>query len=145
MAVARPRGTVAAAIGVGFAVAATLWLVLWPCFYIGVTATPMGPDGTGPRGERVCASLIGVNGWWVLGLLSVPVLLSVLGFLAARGGIRALVWGVLAVLLAFCVLGAFSVGLYYLPSVVALVVAAVRMGGRGPGQREEESTSERRT
>jgi hypothetical protein len=132
MAVARSRGTVAAAIGVGVAVAATLWLVLWPCSYVGVTATPAGPEGTGARGERVCASLIEVNGWWVLGLLSVPVILSVLGFLAARGRIRGLVWGIAVVLLAFCILGAFSVGLYYLPSVVALVVAAARMEGPPP-------------
>jgi hypothetical protein len=129
MVVARARGMVAAAIGVGIAVAATLWLVLWPCSYVGVTETPGGPDGTSARGERVCSSLIEVNGWWVVGLLSVPLFLSVVGFLAARGRIRRLVWGMAAVLLAFCIFGAFSVGLYYLPSVVALVVAAARMEG----------------
>jgi hypothetical protein len=122
----RPRGTVAAAVGVGLAVAATLWLVLWPCFYVGVTATPVEPGGTAPTGERVCASLIAVNGWWVLGLLSVPVGLTVFGFLAALGGIRWLVWGLSAVLLGFCVIGVFSVGVYYVPSLVALVVAATR-------------------
>lgn len=77
--------------------------------------------------RSACASLIEVNGWWVLGLLSVPVLLSIGGFLSARARIRGLVWAVAALLLAFGVPGAFSVGIYYLPSVVAMVVAATRM------------------
>jgi hypothetical protein len=127
MAAARPRGTVAAAIGVGAAMAATLWFVFSPCSYVGVRVAPAGPGRTGGVGERVCASLIEVNGWWVLGLLSVPVILSVLGFLAVRGRIRGPVWGMAAVLLAFCVVGALSVGLFYLPAVVALIVAAARM------------------
>jgi hypothetical protein len=133
----RPPGTVAVAAGVGLAVAATLWLVLWPCSYVGVTAVPADPVGPAPAAERVCASLIAANGWWVLGLLSVPVALTVVGLLASLGGIGWLVWGVAAVLLGFCVIGAFSVGLYYAPSVVALVVAAVRVGQYGPRRAEE--------
>jgi hypothetical protein len=120
----RAPGTVASAAGVALAVAATFWLVLQPCAYVGVTET----GGPIPTTERVCASLLAVNGWWVLGLLSVPVALTTIGLLAAIRRISWLVWGIAAVLLGFCVIGAFSVGLYYMPSVVALVVTAVRVG-----------------
>lgn len=111
--------------------AALLWLVLWPSFYQGAvaTATPSG----GPAGQptRTAASLIAVNGWWVLSLLLVPVVLSALGLLAATvvrhkpRPAAVLLWLSAVLLLGFCAAGAFSIGLSYLPAAAALLAAAL--------------------
>jgi hypothetical protein len=66
----------------------------------------------------------------------VPVAVSAIGVFTARRsertrGSRALMWFAGLFLLGFCVVGAFSVGVFYVPSAVALVSAAVL----GPGRR----------
>lgn len=122
------RRVSAAGAAVGLAVAATLWLALWPCAYSGVSTTPTVPgEGGAPVELRTCASLIQVNGAWVLALLFVPVVIGGAGYLAARMQRRGLVWGAMGLLLAFCLVGAFSIGIYYMPSVAALAVAAARL------------------
>ncbi|MCM4075977.1 hypothetical protein [Paractinoplanes hotanensis] len=72
------------------------------------------------------AGLLRQEGAWVVGLLAVPVLLSVLP-VAARAQ-RVLVWGSIALLAGFVLFSIASVGLVYLPALVMLVVAAVRQG-----------------
>ena len=44
--------------------------------------------------------------------------------LCRRRAARAVVWTSAAVLLVFCVLGLWSIGAYYLPAAIALLVAA---------------------
>ena len=64
---------------------------------------------------------------WVLlfpVLLTVPALATVL-FIHKRRAIRsAMLWGPAIVLLGLCVLAGFSIGLYYMPAALALIVAA---------------------
>ena len=103
---------VAAFGGLLLALAAGLGLALWPCAYQGIEATGGAPE------QQVCASVVQANGVGVLGVLALPVLLSVVGLVAARGRHR---W----LLVAFCVLALASIGLFYLPAAIALIIAVV--------------------
>jgi len=62
-----------------------------------------------------------VNGSWVVGLMMIPILISLvpLGFPGRPALIVATV-----LLWAFVVVGSFSIGLFYLPAAVALLLAA---------------------
>jgi hypothetical protein len=115
---------------------ALLFLVFWPAFYQGVQATPVFPNGPPPEQQevvRVSASLIEGTGWWVLRLLLVPVALTAVALaVALRANPRSLasklvVGACAGLLLGFCVMGAFSIGLFYLPAALALAAAAVVM------------------
>jgi hypothetical protein len=69
--------------------------------------------------------LVEVNGMSVLGVLAVPVLLAGVGLVAVGRRRRPILVVVTVAMLALCVLGLASVGLFYLPAAVALVVAVV--------------------
>jgi hypothetical protein len=114
------RGRLAAVVAIVLATVAGVWLVVWPCLYTGVTSSPRGDD------VHTCSSLIAENGAWVLALLAVPVVVTVLGFFAVVGRFRAVTWALALLLFALCILAAFSIGLFYLPSAIALIVAAAR-------------------
>ena len=80
---------------------------------------------------RTSATLVEVNGLYVLLLLLVPVLLtgstlfSIL-FAHKRQVIRvAMLWTPLVLLLGFCLLAIFSIGIFYLPAALAVIVAAL--------------------
>ena len=129
-----PRSsTVAGALSVILALAASLWLAFWPTFYQGVEAKP---DSQGT--VRTSASLIEVNGYWVALLLLIPVVLAVAGLLAGRAADyrrfkgKLAVWAPAAMSLLFCFAGLFSIGLFYIPSAGALVATAV-LASRRPG------------
>ena len=100
--------------------AAGLGLALWPCAYQGVEVT----GGGGPE-RQVCESLVDANGMSVLGVLAVPVVLAGVGLVAVRGRHRGVLVVVMVALVVFCVLALASVGLFYLPAAVALVIAVV--------------------
>ena len=102
------------------AVAAGLGLALWPCAYRGVEAA----GGGGPE-RQLCGSLVEANGVSVLGVLALPVLLAGVGLVAVRRRRRPILIVVMVALVVFCVLAAASVGLFYLPAAVAVVVAVV--------------------
>ena len=76
------------------------------------------------------STLIEVNGWGVLATILVPVAFSGAGLvgviLVARGRVlRRIPLGISALLLlAFCIAGSFSIGMFYLPAALAMVVAA---------------------
>lgn len=80
---------------------------------------------------RHTATLVEVNGLWVLWLLLIPVLLSGLALLSIRfthagqARRRAFLWLAALALLALCVVGILSIGMFYLPTALALLVAAV--------------------
>ena len=107
-----------------------LWLAFGPV-YQGVSVTPTTPGGAETEATRYTATLVEVNGLWVIWLLTVPVLLSGLAVLAVRltdaGQLRrkVLLWVCTLPLLAFCAAAIFSIGLIYLPSALALLCAAV--------------------
>jgi hypothetical protein len=102
------------------AVAAGLGLALWPCAHRGVEAASSG----GPE-RQLCASLVEANGVGVLGVLALPMLLAGVGLVAVRRRRRPILVAVMVALVAFCVLGLASVGLFYLPAAVALIIAVV--------------------
>jgi hypothetical protein len=79
--------------------------------------------GTSDGGQERCVgqSIFEVDGAWVLVVVSVPVLVSLVPVVVPRRAARI----VAAVLLwAGCVVGIFSVGLFFVPSAVVMTVAA---------------------
>ena len=114
------RGRSAAVVAIILATIATVWLVVWPCFYTGATSDPSGESTT-------CSSLIAENGTWVLSYLAIPIILTVLAFLALVARLRAVMWTLAILLFALCILAAWSIGLFYVPSAVTILIAAARM------------------
>ena len=77
------------------------------------------------------ATLVAVNGPWVLGVVALPALLALIAWFGLHrrcasttnyGG--ALAWTAIAALAALSLLAAASIGLYLLPAALLLVVAA---------------------
>ena len=104
------------------AVAAGSWLALYPGFYQGVSVTALSSREMVQRSEQ--ASLLAENGMWALGLLAVPLALTGLGVYGAARRFRFLLWSVAVVLLVFSVISGMTIGLFYLPAAIALLVAA---------------------
>jgi len=104
------------------AVAAGLWLAFYPGFHQGVSVTASSSGEVVQRSEQ--ASLLAENGMWALGLLAVPVALTGLGVFGAARSFRFLLWSVAVVLLVFSVISGMTIGLFYLPAAIALLVAA---------------------
>jgi hypothetical protein len=70
-------------------------------------------------------TLVDVNGFRVLGVLALPALAAlIVWFMIGRRGNAIVVGPLLALMWLFTLLGAASVGLFYLPATVALTVAA---------------------
>ncbi len=102
----------------------------------GVSVTPVPYESpvldSGVSGEstRVSASFIEENGLRALLLLLVPVVLTAVGVLTAlitgirRARHKQFLWISAVLLLGFCGMGMFSIGLFYLPAAVVLIVAA---------------------
>ncbi|HEX9124626.1 MAG TPA: hypothetical protein VF984_14920 [Actinomycetota bacterium] len=134
---ARGPGVKIAVAAVSLAVAAAVWLAVWPCFYVGETGTV---PGGGSSARRACATLIGVNGVWVVWLLLIPIAFTGLGLAAALVGRRRLLWLIGGLAVGFCVLAVFSIGIFYLPSAIALLLAA---GFTGRSKHVERSTPKR--
>ena len=82
------------------------------------------------------ATLIEVNGLYVIWLLLVPVLLTGIALWATRrpgdwrARRKAILWGSSMLLLGLCALSILSIGVIYLPAAFALVFAAVIDSGR---------------
>jgi hypothetical protein len=107
-------------VAISLATIASVWLAVWPCFYTGTTAGPTGKSTT-------CSSLIAENGTWVISYLAIPIILTVLAFFALVARLRTIMWVLAIVLFALCILAAWSIGLFYIPSAVALLVAASQL------------------
>ena len=107
-----------------------LWLVFGPV-YQGVSVTPVAPGEVASQPTRTTATLIEVNGWRVLPILLVPAALTGLALItvlrtdAGQTRRRVLVWIPAVLLLGFCILGSYSIGIFYLPSALALVVSSI--------------------
>ena len=126
--------TISATVSHLLAWAAFLWIVLNPCAYRGISATPV-PAGGVDRGPgevvRTCAFFLEVNGFWAIVPMFIPVMLTGLALiiLLTWTGPRlaaTLTLGSLAiVLLAYCGLGFLSFGLPYAPAALALLITAL--------------------
>jgi len=87
------------------------------------TVPALGSLGGSPAVGDVChaVSTFSVDGAWVLVVVSVPVLVTLLPMLVRRRSARI----VSAVLLWIgCVLGALSVGIFFVPAAILMTIAA---------------------
>ena len=123
------------------AAAASLWLALGPVYQgVSVTAIPVAPGSSRPpeapfseHHTSFSASLVAMNGLRVVPLLVLPVAFIFLGLTCAlvwpqRKQGRIALWGLALLLLAFCAVGIVSIGIFYLPSALALLTAAITSG-----------------
>jgi hypothetical protein len=101
----------------GLALVATLWFLVWPCSYRSISTG-------GGSVQQTCVSLLGENGTDYLFVLLIPSTLAVLGMLPARADKRLLALALGIVDLAFCLVTSASIGLWYLPSAIFLVMSA---------------------
>ena len=91
---------------------------------------PLG-TGTGTVGSADGPSVVQterlstfqVDGWWVLLVVSVPVLVALAPVLIRRRGV---VVASSITLWVCCVIGVFSVGLFFIPAAVVMTIAAAR-------------------
>ena len=115
------------------------WLAFGPT-YQGVSATL--PGESAGETARFSATLIEVNGLRVVPLLLLPILLSGIAVWAIQGTDAmnkrriVLLWVLAVSLLGFCAVSIFSIGVFYLPVALALLVAAITGSmGQAKGQR----------
>lgn len=126
----------------GLAWVAFVWLAFWPYSYYGTETTPVGPDGSGGEVVSYSASIIDVNGLGIVIPLLVPVALTAAGFLIVllvRGRpvkFMVLLWLMAVLMLAFCLLALLSIGVFYVPGALVLLVAALLFSLRSPRRQE---------
>ena len=118
----------------GFAHAVTwvvaLLLALGPV-YQGVSKTAVWTRGAASASTRGTTTLIEVNGLSVLFVLLAPVVLTALALLtvllthAGQAWRKVLLWVLAVLLLGFCAVGIWTIGLFYAPAALALVFAAI--------------------
>ena len=118
----------------GFAHAITWAVALFMVFgpvYQGVAITPATPGGVASESTRFTATLTAENGLRVLLLLLTPLVLTglaLLGVLLTHAGLarrKVLLWVSAVLLLGFCAVGIWTIGLFYAPAALALVFAAI--------------------
>ena len=104
------------------ALAAYVYLIAAPLYTTGAS-TSSGPPSLGS------ATLLDVNGLKVLAILAVPVLAAALPFLPLVHRARKIATVTAATIAAlFVLLGAMTVGSFFLPTALALIVAAGSAG-----------------
>jgi hypothetical protein len=111
-----------AAAACALSLAAALFLALWPESYQGTSVT------TGGRVTETSASLIEENGAEVLLWLLLPVaacLWALLASLSESTGAKVAMWLMGLLLLLFAWVSILSIGAFYLPAALALLVAAL--------------------
>jgi hypothetical protein len=97
------------AISFGLAAVAAVFLILWPVY--------SGFDGR----RTTHATLLEVNGAWVIVPVLLPVLVAFLPVLFRKQAVRIVA---AITLLVFAIISGFSIGLFYLPSGIILLFAA---------------------
>ncbi len=126
--------TVSAWIAHAFAWAAGIGFAFVPV-YEGESVAPALPGEPGGEVIRSSATTIEVNGLHVILLLLVPILLTAITLLGLRlqqtTMRKVLLWSPAVVLLGFCFVAIASIGMFYLPTALALLVAAIAdLGGQ---------------
>jgi len=97
-----------AAVSLGLAIAATLFLLVWPVY--------TGSDGS----RTIRTTLIQMNGPWIIVPVMMPVVVALLPVLFRKQAVR---------ISAAVVIGAFSfiamsIGLFYMPAAIMMLLAA---------------------
>jgi hypothetical protein len=109
-------------LAVVLATAAAVWLAVWPCVYRNVFSEFV--DGVRTI-TTSCDSLLDANGVPILAVLAIPVGLSAFALWAVRVRSSRGLWGAVILMLAFCLLTGLSVGLWFLPAAIAIMLAAL--------------------
>jgi hypothetical protein len=120
----------AAAVGLVLAVAAGVWLAADPDFSQGASSAVSSSGVVTHTVEN--ASLIEENGVWVVGLLCIPVALAALGLYCSVSGRRVLLWVSGLLLIGFVVVSGFTIGMWYVPAALALLIASGLSRGPAP-------------
>jgi hypothetical protein len=120
----------AAAVGLVLAIAAGVWLAAYPDFYQGASSS-VSSSGVVTT-TQTSASLVEENGVWVIGLLCVPVALTALALYFAVRRRRVLLWLSGLVLLGFVVVSGFTIGMWYVPAALAVLIASGLSRGSAP-------------
>jgi len=117
--------TVFTAIAAVWVAGVALFFSLAPTYQTSIaTYGPNTPASEVARTElRGHATALEINGPQILFVLSIPILLALLP-LAFQRHRRAALLGAAALTLCFCSLGALSVGVFYLPTPLLLLLAA---------------------
>jgi hypothetical protein len=109
--------------------AAVLWTaVLIPLAFL---APAYQGESASSNGEttHATATFVGINGHGIVALLCVPLGLALIAWFALRRGSRA-AWLPIGVFGLFALVGAASIGLFYLPPALALVASGYRPASR---------------
>lgn len=109
-------------LAVVLATAAAVWLAVWPCVYRNVFTDFI--DGVRTI-TTSCDSLLDANGVPILAVLAIPVGLTAFALWAVRQRSSRSLWAAVILMLAFCLLTGLSVGLWFLPAAIALMLAAL--------------------
>jgi hypothetical protein len=121
---------IAAWVAHALAWAAGLYLAIGPV-YQGVSMTAAAPGELPGEVNTHTATLIEVNGLYVVPLLLIPVLLTALGLLTiyfiapGRAVRKALLWLSAVALAAYCIVAIFSLGVFYLPAALVVLCTAI--------------------
>jgi len=127
-------------------VAAGLFLAFGPVYQGVTTYSGSSVDLSGGSTTREGLSLIEVNGLWVAWLLAVPFALSGIGLALAytgktRSGYgKAYLWIASVSLLAACVAGLMTIGMFYLPTAFLMLAAAITQSRKS--SKREDSPAE---
>jgi hypothetical protein len=107
-----------------WAAGVALYLLLAPTYEssTSIYTTEIPPSEVARTEIRGHATALQVNGPQIVLVLSIPVLLALLPF-AFRKHRRAALLGAGVLTLCFCILGALSVGTFYLPTALLLLLA----------------------
>ena len=109
--------------------AAGVWFAVWPV-YRG-TSMATSPDGRSGTVTHTTETLIEADGWPAVIALSIPILLTglalVLVYATGRWRLvrKTMLWVLAVVLLGFCVVGIMSIGFFYIPAALALLVGII--------------------
>ncbi len=118
------RVLILSALAHALAWAAFLWLAFWPYSYRGISLT----EGGAPTETH--SSMIEVNGAWVIIPLLAPVVLTAIGLWAiatktlSKTRRTIYLWAPLTLLWCLCGLAIFSIGFFYLPAALTMLIAA---------------------
>ena len=124
-----PAALIAAALA--WAVLASAWFSFVPTVREKEGELVLGPEGK-VINEREERTFIDAHGEWVIPLLLVPIALAAAPLVRGRSSRVTTTCG--TILVALCLIAGFSIGLYYMPSALLLLIGAGLVELRSPAR-----------
>ena len=109
--------------------AAGVWFAVWPIYH-GTSATPSADGGSGTV-THTTETLIEADGYPAVVALLIPILLTglalVLVYATSRWRLvrKTMLWMLAVALLGLCAVGIMSIGFFYIPAALALLVGII--------------------